>query len=182
MPDLRRLRPLKSWAWVAGVASKLVDVFPSPPGSSCTLMFRNFRTLCSSQHKCSSELYVFLATPAQANSQAFLFQVPEPKRFRQNRQVHLGNCCSEALDKGSFRQLVLIPAIDPATVSHHPADQRVIRVQLGTQSRLCCVLKCASSLPECDCYVPWRPWSRGSPLAKASGVYFACVSPTLLGG
>ena len=31
---------------------------------------------------------------------AVLFQVPEPSRLRQSRQIRLGNCCSESTSKG----------------------------------------------------------------------------------
>ena len=142
LPDLRRLRPLKSWAWgCRGSPASLSTSSLLHLAQAARLMFRNFRTLCSSQHKCSSEFYVFLAAPAQANSQQSCSKYPSPNDFARTGKSTSVTVVPKHLIRGPSVSSFVIPAIDPATVSHHPADQRVIRVQLDTQSRLCCVLQ-----------------------------------------
>ena len=71
----------------------------------------NQRTACArsvrvSPHVCcpvyKSTEYQVPVSSLQTCHAAVLFRAPEPKQLRQNRQVHLGNCCSEDLQKGSL--------------------------------------------------------------------------------
>ena len=80
--------------------------------SGCRLMVRNLRTPRARRRTSALPCFLSFPTrPAPASSlrtchAPALIQVPEHKRFRRNRQVRLGSCCSEALHKVFSRQLV----------------------------------------------------------------------------
>ena len=114
--------------------------------SGCRLIVRNLRAPSSSPHKCSS---VFSVLPNHTSSSQItsnlprsrLVPVPEPRRFRQNKQVRLGDCCSEALRKGSSGRFIRGTCKRSSSNVVSPADERMVRLQPASNSGFSRVLQ-----------------------------------------
>ena len=152
--------------------------------SGCRLMVRNFRTPCSSPHKCSSVFSVFpnQTSSSQASSlrTCHAAAYPSPNDFAETGKSAWVAVVPKHFIRCSPISSYMIPAKDTATVSYHPTDQEMIRLQPASNPRFCRVFQ--ASLPWSCWPFPWRPWSRGSQPANAQPVFSVAVSPGLRGG
>ena len=132
--------------------------------SGCRLMVRNLRTPCSSLHKCSSVFSVF---PNQTSSSQFTLYLPRssldpgtpsPDEFAETGGVHLGAVIPKHFTRSSPVSSYMIPAKDPATVSYHPTDQRMVRLQPASNPRFSPRASLCAASPPWSCWpFPWRP-------------------------
>ena len=138
------------------VANELVNSFLSP--SDCLRRWYGTCALCAHRRTSARQSFLsFPPRPAQANSlrtchAAGLFRVPE-RNSCPNDFTEAGQPASLAVVSQQFVRRPAIwshmeLAVEPTTVSHHPADQQVIRIQSVSRPRLGGMLRCTQQFSQ----------------------------------